>query len=1088
MPARGQLRGHHRDARSERRPRPELGLHGHGRRLGQGPGGQRAWAPPTAGASPPSRPASASPTPPSPTSAPAAPDANTYISETDNGEVTLKPTVGEEFSGSSVPAGWTSCPWTTSEPPCPPGATVSDGALHANGAYARTDTAYPAGRALEFKATFNAIPFETAGFATDLNAAPWATFSTKSDGNTLFTRTDNGQSGGQQETDLGSGLLGSPHLFRIEWGTSDVKFYVDGSLVATHTVTFPQNLRVIASEFNSGGPELTVDWMRMSPYPGSGAFTSRVFDAGQAADWGALTWNSAAPSGTGVALSVRTGNTPTPDGTWSSFTPIASSGGDIPNNSRYVQYRAQLNSGDPARTPVLSDVSIGYAPGADTTAPTISGRTPSPNATGVDPSGNVQVQFSEPMDAATINGSSIRLRKQGAGSDVPATVSYAGNTATLNPSSDLDPNGVYTVTVAGSVADQSGNQLGADDTWSFTTSPPIQNLVDTTVSDFSAGAPDANTYVSKTDDGEVTLQPTEGQEFSGGPGVPAGWQVSPWDLPSSGGSATVTGGQLVLNGAAAGPTQTYAAGHALEVKATFSGATFQHVGFGVDFNTQPYWAMFSIKGDGHLYARTNNNNAVTETQLSDSLIGSAHVFRVEWTATEVRYYVDGSLVATHTASIAVQMRPLASDLFNGDAGTVSVDWLRMSPYPGSGTFTSRVFDGTQTVNWKGLNWTAASPAGTGIALSVRTGDTPTPDGSWTSFAQLSGPGAQINASSRYLQYQAVLTSSDPNQTPTLNDVSIGYVAPPDTTAPTISQRTPSPNAVNVAPNGNVQVQFSEPMNPATIDGSTIRLRKQGAGSDVPASVTYSGNTATLDPSADLDFNSVYTVTVAGTVADQSGNQLGADDTWSFTTAPHTFGFTDTTVGDFGGGSPDANTYVSQTDNGELILKPTEGQEFSGGPGLPAGWDSSNWDGGGSATVSSGQLRVNGSRASTTATYPAGRSLEFKSRRSVPGPSSTWASPRTTSPAISTRSSALATRPTRFAPARTSEAASSPSRSQGSRRARRISTGSSGTPARSATTSTGRWSPPTPAASGPTCVRPSATAARRPPSSPSTGCG
>ena len=715
---------------------------------------------------------------------------------------------------------------------------------------------------------------------------------------------------------------------------------MDGSLVATHTVTFPQNLRVIASEFNSGGPELTVDWMRMSPYPGSGAFTSRVFDAGQAADWGALTWNSAAPSGTGVALSVRTGNTPTPDGTWSSFTPIASSGGDIPGNSRYVQYRAQLNSGDPARTPVLSDVSIGYAPGADTTAPTISGRTPSPNATGVDTSGNVQVQFSEPMDAATINGSTVRLRKQGAGSDVPATVSYAGNTATLNPSSDLDPNGVYTVTVAGSVADQSGNQLGAADTWSFTTSPPIQNLVDTTVSDFSAGAPDANTYVSKTDDGEVTLQPTEGQEFSGGPGVPAGWQVSPWDLPSAGGSATVTGGQLVLNGAAAGPTQTYAAGHALEAKATFSGATFQHVGFGVDFNTQPYWAMFSIKSDGHLYARTNNNDAVTETQLSDSLIGSAHVFRVEWTATEVRYYVDGSLVATHTASIAVQMRPLASDLFNGDAGTVSVDWLRMSPYPGSGTFTSRVFDGTQPVNWKGLNWTAASPAGTGIALSVRTGDTPTPDGSWTSFAPLSGPGAQINASSRYLQYQAVLTSSDPNQTPTLNDVSIGYVAPPDTTAPTISQRTPSPNAVNVAPNGNVQVQFSEPMNPATIDGSTIRLRKQGAGSDVPASVTYSGNTATLDPSADLDFNSVYTVTVAGTVADQSGNQLGADDTWSFTTAPHTFGFTDTTVGDFGGGSPDANTYVSETDNGEVTLKPTEGQEFSGGPGLPAGWDSS----------------------------------------------------------------------------------------------------------------------------------------------------
>ena len=50
----------------------------------------------------------------------------------------------------------------------------------------------------------------------------------------------------------------------------------------------------------------------MSPYPASGSFDSRVFDAGQSADWGALAWTAATPAGTGVALSVRTGNTPTP--------------------------------------------------------------------------------------------------------------------------------------------------------------------------------------------------------------------------------------------------------------------------------------------------------------------------------------------------------------------------------------------------------------------------------------------------------------------------------------------------------------------------------------------------------------------------------------------------------------------------------------------------------------------------------------------------------------------------------------------------------------------------------------------------------
>ena len=212
-------------------------------------------------------------------------------------------------------------------------------------------------------------------------------------------------------------------------------------------------MRVIASEFNSGGPELTVDWMRMSPYPGSGTFDSRVFDAGagQISDWGALSWNSAMPSGTGIAISVRTGDTPTPDGTWSAFTPIASSGGDIPGSTRYVQYRAELTSSDPAQTPVLSDVSIGYVQGADNTAPTITGRSPSPNATNVPRDTNVQVQFSEPMNPATIGASSVHLRKQGSGTDVPASVSYSGTTATLDPNADLDPSAVYTVTVDGSV-------------------------------------------------------------------------------------------------------------------------------------------------------------------------------------------------------------------------------------------------------------------------------------------------------------------------------------------------------------------------------------------------------------------------------------------------------------------------------------------------------------------------------------------------------------------------------------------------------------------------------------------------------------
>ena len=100
----------------------------------------------------------------------------------------------------------------------------------------------------------------------------------------------------------------------------------------------------------------------------------------------------------------------------------------------------------------------------------------------------------------------------------------------------------------------------------------------------------------------------------------------------------------------------------------------------------------------------------------------------------------------------------------------------------------------------------------------------------------------------------------------------------DTTPPTITDRHPAPNATSVPLNTNVTAQFSEPMNPATISSSSVHLRKQGSGTDVPAAVSYSGTTATLDPNADLDPNSVYTVTVDGSVNDQAGNALGAADT------------------------------------------------------------------------------------------------------------------------------------------------------------------------------------------------------------------
>jgi hypothetical protein len=105
----------------------------------------------------------------------------------------------------------------------------------------------------------------------------------------------------------------------------------------------------------------------------------------------------------------------------------------------------------------------------DTTVPTIISYTPSDNAVGVDPTGNITVTFSEPV---TIISSDVELKKSGATVAVAAAVTFdsINNKATIDPSVILDNNSTYTMIVKTSVADLAGNGLAQEKTWSFTTS------------------------------------------------------------------------------------------------------------------------------------------------------------------------------------------------------------------------------------------------------------------------------------------------------------------------------------------------------------------------------------------------------------------------------------------------------------------------------------------------------------------------------------------------------------------------------------------------------------------------------------------
>ena len=92
-----------------------------------------------------------------------------------------------------------------------------------------------------------------------------------------------------------------------------------------------------------------------------GSYLSLVRDAQTVADWGTVTWRATVPAGARVDVFTRSGNTATPDDTWSAWSGPYSAplGEEIKSpNARYLQWKAVLTGKQ--STPVLTSVSAAY--------------------------------------------------------------------------------------------------------------------------------------------------------------------------------------------------------------------------------------------------------------------------------------------------------------------------------------------------------------------------------------------------------------------------------------------------------------------------------------------------------------------------------------------------------------------------------------------------------------------------------------------------------------------------------------------------------------------------------------------------------
>ncbi len=93
---------------------------------------------------------------------------------------------------------------------------------------------------------------------------------------------------------------------------------------------------------------------------------SSIYDTGQVATWGTITFDNITPTGTGITVKVKTGtdNDPYVDGdydteNWSAWQTF-DNGADLPYENRYLQYRVELSTTNNTVTPKFSEITLPY--------------------------------------------------------------------------------------------------------------------------------------------------------------------------------------------------------------------------------------------------------------------------------------------------------------------------------------------------------------------------------------------------------------------------------------------------------------------------------------------------------------------------------------------------------------------------------------------------------------------------------------------------------------------------------------------------------------------------------------------------------
>ncbi len=501
--------------------------------------------------------------------------------------------------------------------------------------------------------------------------------------------------------------------------------------------------------------------------------------------------------------------------------------------------------------------------GPDTTPPTVASVTPKAGATLVAATTAVSAVFSEPVNAATISGSTFQLFGP-SNSLVTATVTYASGsqTATLTPGAALANSTTYTAVVTGGssgVKDLAGNAMTSNFTWTFTTAAalpppgtcPCTVWTSTTVpgtvdggdatageygfrfrSDVGGTITSVRFYKAATNTGTHTahLWSNTGTllataTFSGEGG--SGWQQADFSTP-----VTITENTTYVASYFA-PNGHYSADNSYFVNAV---------------DNPPLHALKDgVDGDNGVYLYSPTSGFPTSTFQS------------------ANYWVDVVLVPTPSVTPPTITSVIPAGNSTGVSATTAVSAV-FSEVVNAATVNATTFLLVDSSN----NAVSNSVTYTGSTATLTPTTSLIPGASYTATVKGGANGVK-----------------DLSGNALASDFIWSFNTAADTTPPSVTSVNPVAGATGVVTTTLVNVVFSEAINPATVNSSTVQLLGPGS-SAVAATVTYAGasKTATLQPNSGLASLTAYTIVVssgAGGVKDLAGNAMAANFTSTFTT-------------------------------------------------------------------------------------------------------------------------------------------------------------------------------------------------------------